>query len=409
MASSEYLGNFITKYNKEKVFAFRGTDYNFVLIGFPNWKAYIVSTNIDLSLEVMPEIDLSLKTIIVPDRQIENKEKKNEEFSNIVIFNETELKQIDDFFNLIPPDVVDLVKLFKDSHWETVKTIIQFGDKLKPIFLTNPAIAYLVVNLDKFNSSYSIYSNIDYIKRILQSKQKKILELALFPNFEQIVRIFSKLDTELLNYHNLIQFRKVIHYDQRNNSKVTKFLSHQELITKKCFNFIINNYHLYELLSHNAVKELLNCDNFDDKIDKLKKIKSYSRYLNLSFPLLKTIKNIDKVLETVKESELKRRAKEDKFPKPPINGNEIIKPIVNKRELQYWSKRQVNCIHNYSSSIKGKQCYFYKVILNEEEATLKLNIQENKPKLDSLLATRNRPVSNTLKEFVQTWLKNSEK
>ncbi|MFZ1292521.1 MAG: hypothetical protein WAR79_20695 [Melioribacteraceae bacterium] len=386
-------------------FTFFCSDFNFVLIGFPVWKAYIKSSILDTSIEVIPEIDINLKTIKIPERHVEIKEKDKLDTSVNEKLNEIELKQIEDFFNLVPQDIIDLVKLFKDSHWETVKTIIQFGDKLKPIILTNPAIAYLVVNLEKFNSSYSIYSNIDYISRILQSKQKKILELALFPNSEQIVKIFSKLDAELLNFQNLIQLRKAIHYDQRNNSKVTKFLSHQELITTKCFNFIINNYHQYELLSHNAVKELLNCDNFDDNIDKLKKIKSYSRYLNLSFPLLKTIKNIDKVLETVKESELKRRAKEDKFPKPPIHGNEIIKPIVNKRELQYWSKRQVNCIRNFSSSIKRKQCYFYKVILNEEEATLQLYIQENKIKLGSLLATRNRPVSLELREVVFDWLK----
>ena len=387
------------------VFGFVGVDFVLVLIGYPKWKAYIKSALIDSSIEVIPQIDIIQKTIIIPERHVENDSKEKKGNFNKNYFNETELEQIENFFNLIPNEVFNLVKHFKDSHWETVKAIIQFGETLKPIFITNLSIAYLIVNLDKFNPSYSIYSNIDYINLILKSKQKKILELALFPSSEQIVKIFSKIDSELLSFQNFIQLRKVLHYDQRNNSKVIKLLSHQEKITPRCFDFIITNYQLNFLLSHNAVLELLQNDNYEENVIKLKKIKSYSKYLKLNYPLLKTIKNIDKVLNSVKMAEQKRREKEEKFPKPPIPGNDIIIPISNKRELKHWSNRQVNCIHSFSNSIKQKQCYLYKVILNGEEATLQINIQGDKIKLGSLLATRNKKVSLELHQTVLEWLK----
>ena len=70
---------------KKNHFTFSNSDFNFILISYPVWKAYIKSPILDSSIEVIPEIDINFKTINIPERQVEKKEKdslQGKNFSN---------------------------------------------------------------------------------------------------------------------------------------------------------------------------------------------------------------------------------------------------------------------------------------------------------------------------------------
>ncbi|MCB9211235.1 MAG: hypothetical protein H6609_17845 [Ignavibacteriales bacterium] len=391
------------------MFEFKGSDFIFILIAYPIWKGYIISPDINYTLEVIPKINLKNQFVLIPERELKKDQKNKVDNSAIdfhELFNESELEQLSKFFKLIPKDVSEIVVKYSDSHWEFIKAIIYFGEKLKKLIKVNPSIAYITVNLDIFNPSYSIYNdNIYFIDKILLSKQKKILELAFFPSTEQIVNILSKIDLTFINIENLKQIRDFLKAEIKNKNKILKLLSHQKLITGIYFDLIFRNYHLLDLMTFKAINEIVASDEYDDKVEVLIKIKRYTKHTKPQLPLVKSLKSIDTVLNTVKKAELKRREEEDKFPLPPISGNEFIFPILTKRDLNYWSKRQINCIHNYSKSIKSNENYFYKVIFENEEATLQLILRNGTVRIGSLLATRNKQVSNSLREMVRNWEK----
>ncbi|MEE9431867.1 MAG: hypothetical protein V3V16_12540, partial [Melioribacteraceae bacterium] len=255
MKKTNHFNKYQNQFGKEKVFSFKGSDFLFILIGYPVWKAFIVSSEINLSLEVTPKIDFKKQIITIPEREIkhEKKTKSDKPSKKITYFSKSELEQLVLFFKLVPQEIIDLVINFSDSHWEIVKAIIHLDEKFITLIKINPALAYLTVSLEKFNPSYSIYNDsIFYIEKILLKKQKKILEFALFTSTEQNVRIISKLELPLISIKNLELVRNFLRSEITEKKRILKLLSHQKTINAKHFDLIFKNYKLLNLLSFKA-------------------------------------------------------------------------------------------------------------------------------------------------------------
>lgn len=75
----------------------------------------------------------------------------------------------------------------------------------------------------------------------------------------------------------------------------------------------------------------------------------------------------------------------ERFPKPPIKGRDTVMPLLNAKEQESWSKKQSNCIRGYSQKVRDRKSFFYKVIINGEEATLEIKIDDSKLELGRLL------------------------
>lgn len=405
MTKKNYLSQYKKQYGKDIVFEFKGSDFIYVLIGYPIWKAYIVSLLITSSLEVTSTINFKKKSIEIPERKRKNKTPQN----HSDYFTKAELEKISNFFKLIPQDIIDLVKKYPDSHWEFVKAIISLGKNFETLIDTNPAIAYISVNLNKFNPTFSIYIDKHfYMEDIILRKQKKILELARFEATEQIVKIISKFEYKLLTCKNLELMRAFLQSRIPEKRKILRLLSHQKTIGEKHFDILFKNSKLLNLLSFKAINELLDLENYNNKISVLKSIKKHIANLTVQLPLIKSATTIESVLATVKKAETKRKEEENKFPPPPISGNEYITPLKTKRDLAYWAKKQINCIYGYEKMIKKNRDYFYKVVYGNEEASLQLRLSKNKIAIKELLGKRNKKVSRELRRIVEQWLNENE-
>ena len=69
-------------------------------------------------------------------------------------------------------------------------------------------LAYLLVNLDKINTSFSLYIDNSYMETLITEKQKEILGLADFPATKSMVKVFSKFDPGLVDVKCLNLFKE---------------------------------------------------------------------------------------------------------------------------------------------------------------------------------------------------------
>ena len=164
-------------YGKENLFDFENEEHIFVIAGYPHWRAYIISTDKDYRIEVFPRINLSTKKFDFLEEPKNGSETeklflKIEDSYTLTSYLDKEEK----FFETIPSDIAERVKVFSDSHWEIIKAIIDYGHNFITLIDSNPVLAYLLINLDKINTSFSIYIDKGYIEALMTEKQKEILE-----------------------------------------------------------------------------------------------------------------------------------------------------------------------------------------------------------------------------------------
>ena len=366
----------------------------------------------DFWIEVYPEIDLKKRVIFSP--QVEENKKKNYKYSKIDdsslidLFNEipeNHIEKSDEFFSTIPVEISNAAKRFPDSHWQLVKGIAFIGKDILSLISTNPTFAYVIINFGKINSSYFCYDEIELLKKMILTKQKKILSLCGFPGTERIVKIFSKIDPDIISTQNMIRFRNLLIEKSATKERVLKILSHTKTINKKLFNLILFNTHLINLMPYKLIYDLADSKKFDENIVKLKRILKESNHSNIKIPEIKSLDSLDKVYEKLKTTIKANKRKLITFPAPPIEENDSIAAIRDRNALLYWSRRQQNCIRQYAKKVQSGRSYFYRVKNNKEEATLEIEIKGNKVSMGSLLGVRNSSVSDETREMVVAWFK----
>lgn len=328
------------------LFEFSNKDYTLVLAGYPVLRAFTVSSGSDIWVEVYLQIDITRRIIFFS--QIDKKQNKKlkalkwEESLLEELFKETPdiyIKNMEEFFNTIPADISLVVMKYPDSHWQLTKAINFIGKDILSVMSTNPTLAYVIINMEKINSSFISYNEIELLKKMIRTKQKKILSLCGFPGTDRVVKIFSKIDPRIISIKDIVRFRNLLIMKSKTAERALKILSFAKIIDKNLFNLILFHTPLINLIPNKVIYELVSSKLFIENKAKLKRIYLESNRLKIKIPEIKSLGSLNKVYEKLlKTVEIKRRNKKT-FPTPPIEDNYCISAICDKKGLNSWSKK----------------------------------------------------------------------
>src|SRR3990170_7412017 len=150
MTNLKSYKNIIKEFGKENVFDFIIEEQIYVIVGYPHWRGFIINPLIDLRLEVHPNINTATKKIGFLEEPSKSKTKdqlhlKVDDPKVLASYLEKE----SNFFETIPEDIINRVKIFVDSHWEIVKSVAIYGRHFITLLDSNPVLAYMLLNIDK--------------------------------------------------------------------------------------------------------------------------------------------------------------------------------------------------------------------------------------------------------------------
>lgn len=396
---------------KSNLFEFTTEEYQFVLVGYPVWKAFVAYRDSNIWIESYFRIDVSKRIIFFEQAKTRTqKELKESSILDQLICDDIEIerKRIEDFFSTIPKDIIHAVVKFPDSHWEAIESIILLGPDILSLINSNPVMAYVIINSKKINPSIRLLNEAEVLKKMILTKQKEVLSRCGFPETNQMVKIFSKIDPEFINVNELVSLRNLLMIDAQLKERILNTLSFAKIINHNLLKLTIYNSPLFSLLSNKIIYELAASESFIEHLIKIKQLHLNFKRWQLTAPKIISLPGINKTFEKQLLAVEKKKQKENTFPPPPLEDNFYITAICQESDLVSWSKRQRNCIRSYTSSIKSKQKYFYKVILDKEEATLELTLTKGHIRKGDLLGVDNKSVSQAMKEMVDEWFKENK-
>jgi len=381
----------------DQVFEFSNNETTLVLSGYSDWKAFIAAHNSNVWVEVMPKININKQLIYLPKSKLSG-------IASRADINRVELeKRKHEFFNTVPAEVVNIIKCYSDSHWEIVRAIKYVSDDLMRLILANPALAYILVHLEKFNPSYGCYNDMELLKNTILKKQREILRISSFPGSDRIVKAVMKLNPVDLSLKTLIKLKQVLSDKTELSDRILNLLSFSDQIDINLLNLFTENKNLVPNLSNNVIFEMTKSNDYQNCISLLQDIDADCSACKLKFPEIKSITDLSDIREKISQKVQILR----QFPEPPIKGNAYVQPLTNEKELISWSKRQGNCIRNFGNSVRSGGIYMYKVIIDEEEATLEITRTKKGVSMGPLMGTNNTRVSNKLKLVVEQWFHES--
>lgn len=398
------------QFDKTNLYVIKEEDYTLVVVGYPVWRGFVSAAETDIWIEIIPAIDVINKTIILPQKKQKPNQKdlfKKEQEKKKEVIDPEVIKR---FFLTIPPDIIEQVSRFPDSHWGLIGSVKLIGNDFLSLMKTNPALAYIIVNLEKLNPSFLYYANIELLQRMIKTKRKEIIGLSGFPESTQMVKIFSKIDPLTLDIKSLIKLKEILMTGADIRERLMQILSFAKQINKSLIHLCTTYYDLLLTLSDKLVYELAGDEQFALKASMLQQMIHKSKQWKVKLPGITSFENL---YEIKKKFDEKIRIKKDKlelFPLPPLEGNEYVKAITTETQLISWSKRQQNCIRGYAGKIRTGKCYMYKVICEGEEATLEVVNKKGKSyTISALTGFRNCKVSDKLYSLVLEWIRTTSK
>lgn len=390
------------KYTSENLSEFFYKEHRLILAHYPIWKAFVSANESDIWIEIIPNINISNNEIIPPQNEdeLEQSNKKdnnlNEKYNSL---------NSEKFFATIPDEIKQIVSKFPDSHWQLVNAILLIGKDFSSLIETSPTIAYMIANIEKFNPSFLLFSNVSNLQKMIRTKRTEILGLCGFLKDQRMVKIISKIELDLVNPSDLLGLRNVLIKHKKFKKRILELLSHADKISKNLIHFFDYFIELLTVLENKIIFELVDEEDFLNKSMKLQTILSKSKKYDIPFPKISSSKKIEEIKERFEEKLRKKIGRLNLFPIQPIEDNQFIKAIKSESELASWAKRQHNCIHSYANSIRAGRVYFYRVEFFNEEATLELKLRGTKIIKGDLLGFKNQPVSSALSNEVDKWLK----
>lgn len=379
-------------------------DSRLILIAYPYWEAFTSAVGSDIWVRIFPTLNLFHSGIVIKQKL----KREESPFPKGTLFHQKNSKilKCEEFINLIPSKIRNLTKRYKESHWDIIETLILLGKDLENLIVSNPAMAYLTVNMDKVNPSVQYSNKRELLLRIIKTKQIEILGLARLPATESIRKIFMKIIMDNVSEKQFVRFCRTFPKEGDELKKLSKVLSHLEEINSNIIQLVNFDRELLFSLNKNIVVNLAHSNVNHESIGILKRIYSRCKSVHLTFPRIKSLEDLPSIDKVNFEKVKKKRILMLRFPKPHIKGSDTIIPLQNAKEHESWSKKQSNCIRGYSQKVRDRKLFFYKVIMNDEEATLEIKIQNSKVELGRLLGKKNSKVSAKLNSHVEDWFLN---
>ena len=223
-----------------------------------------------------------------------------------------------------------------------------------------------------------------------------------------MVKIFSKFDPKLIDVECLNGLKNNMLSKPERQEKILKILSHARVVNENLLQIIANNPAVLDILSIGAVQELIKSESFTELLDRIKKmyVKGKRWYIKFEIP---DFKSFDKYEEKFNAAIQKRIDAYNYLPPAPIPDGEGIYALKTVAEQKAWGRKQHNCIGGQVYSVKNRQKFLYKVILNKEEATLEIKMKDGKCDIGDLLGKRNTKVSKELRSHVWKWFRETAK
>lgn len=393
---------------KSNLFEFATEEYRFVLAGYPVWKTFVSYRDSNIWIQSYFRIDVGKRIIFFEKARAKTqKELKESSILDQLICDDIEIerKRIEEFFNTIPENVIQGISKFPDSHWEAIEAFILLGSDILALINSNPVLAYIIINAKKISPSIRFSNEAVVLKKMILIKQKEIINKCGFPETNQMVKIFSKMDPGSVNVNDLVSLRNLLMIDIQLKERILNILSYAKTINQNLLKLTIYNSPLISLLSNKLFYELAASESFNEHLIKIKQLYFNAKRWQLPAPELTSLASINRTFEKQTFAVENRRLQENTFPPPPLGDSFYISAICRESDLISWSKRQHNCIRGYTSSIRSKQSYFYRVIYGKEEATLELKLSNGHIRKGDLLGVGNKSVTVGLEEMVKTWLK----
>lgn len=416
MTYKKLINKLNLEYKGARLFKFDFCTYSYLILGYPNLRGFVSANENDFWVEVQPVINLNKREIVFPnddggERLLSSNVaiKKNKVSINKVSKTHLHKKLEKEFFQTLPEDKLKYISIYYDCHWEFLKAITYYDKYLIDFIVSNNAIAYILVNLDKFNRSYSLYNSMNFLNVAIGNRQKEILRRALFPDTQQMVKILSKLDTQLLNVHDLVSFRDYFAKNPELMTRAGNLFSHIKVINNNLIKILSSEPNLVSFLTVNTLQVLTDNIEYERLFPIVKGIYADSVKWKIKIPEITDITLIDRVRRNI-DAAIKRKTDEIvKYPDPLLPGNEFIVPILNPIELISWGKKQRNCIATYENKIQTRNCSIYKVIDSQSEATLEIKNSNGKIYKGSFLGPNNLKASENLKLIVDQWWKENKR
>ena len=400
-------------YKNGNLFVITCEDHKLVIAGYPIWRAFVCAEDSDFWIEIIPTINATTKTIDLPKVKKKKKLQQKHLPKCGLLSEEKNEKEIDpelliQFFASVPSEILQLVSIFPDSHWGLINAAKSIGEDFKSLMRTNPALAYLIVNIEKFNPSFICYPSVDILQTMIRTKRKDILRLCGFPESVSIVKILAKIDLGALDAKLLVKLKDLLAHRSEQTDRIIQLLTFSKRINKHLIHLVSVNHTLLPILSDKIIFELINVNEYFEISSSLMKMQLDSVKWKVRMPTINSLLIVDRVKKKFDEEVKRKRDNLENFPPPPFEDNDFVKAITKEKELISWSKRQKNCIRNFANVIRKDESYFYKVFNNFEEATLEVKKIRGVFRLGNLLGVNNCKVSPELVGIVNKWFKESK-
>lgn len=365
----------------------------FLLTEYPHLDAYMVDGEHQMWFPVFPKINFRTRKadfLNPSSSSVWHSDSADEEKLNLVI-------------NSIPVVIRNEIKKFKDSHWEFALAAVKGKIYFEKLLTTNPALTYIIVNLDKLNPAYSPFSVLDYTEAMVLKKQKKILSHAGFEVSDSFVKLISEITNEFCTIQNFERLKFIVNHKTEEYLWIAEFILQTKTIPKNFDILFRMNSYSFHFLRAKTKKQIL------QSVEKITALQKFSRNilrmrsLRMKPHTLKSIKNLDELNQRM-ETEIEYiETNVNRLPAAPFADADYITSIITITELNEWSARQKNCVNTYSNKIKNLETAIYKIEYPGEEATLELKIRGNQITIGDLKAKANMPVSKNLINFVMQW------
>ena len=284
------------------------------------------------------------------------------------------------FINTIPLDVRKEAGSFINgyiagNHWFLIKQA-QLYKPFIELMRTNPALAYTFAHRKVLGLKTKRLGRND-TELLLAGKHREITHFLGFSNSKVVARILKKIPPAACIRHRIKNF-----LDRLNRRELWKTMQHLEIIDEPVLDFYVSmvNYPKNFLPRKSFIEDIVSRFRNHDELwtECFLPLYNIFRYLDdeaHDFESFEQMRNkYANVIDILRRQELP--ARERKYPKPPFQESDFIKPIVNRRELFEEGFDQKNCIYSYDDRIIAGRYYVY-CVLAPERATVSLRRESN--------------------------------
>ena len=305
---------------------------------------------------------------------------------------------------LIPRDVREAVRPFRDRHWDLLVFVARCGDAGRDLLRANPALGYMLAHPSLFRRPPKTASLAE-ARLVLapRRKQRDILAWLGFPPTEPVRRLLLKISPSEVTLPPLPDLqRHLVH------PEVQQRLAHLPAITGTVLRITAGG--ALPLFAPNLlrrVSELTLPRPYDiaglatDTAEMWREV-----HPGQPLPCVPSFRRLVQAhhdLATLVSLRQQAITDPHPLPSPPVPGNEEIVPISTIEMLREEGALQDNCVASYLSRLQRRRVFVYRV-LSPSRATLSIVRHAGHWRVDQLESAHNGAAPDETWRAVHEWL-----